>query len=269
MKDRIRSRVMQRVVISILVLVGIGVAQTNWIAPKAARMSACAEHMKGVASRAIIQRRKTGKLVLKRNKVMDKNQMTPEELLKRVRTLKELGFVQGEIPEDGPEAEAYAKLLYQEWTNREGDLSKSFPEGSKAGRLMIFVRQDRAAWDNKTDHYLNDLDGSEWIAVFRDVLKCPMGMDESFTASDNLNEWHERVRSKFQQAIPDYPMLGRIWDTYNDVTYKPEEIEQLRDECLRVQASTSNEKALAGLAKLLSACDEASKLGSGLLLACD
>jgi hypothetical protein len=32
-------------------------------------------------------------------------------------------------------------------------------------------------------------------------------------------------------------MLGRIWDTYVDVSYQPEEILYLRDECLRAKAS--------------------------------
>jgi hypothetical protein len=114
------------------------------------------------------------------------------------------------------------------------------------------------------------LDGSEWIALFRDVLKCPMGIDQPFIPGEDTRVWRERNRLKFQKAIPNYPMLARIWDTFIDVTYEPEEVRQLRDECLQVRAiAASNHLAFEGLSRLISACDESLRLGSGLYLACD
>jgi hypothetical protein len=64
-------------------------------------------------------------------------------------------------------------------------------------------------------------------------------------------------------------MLGRMWDFYSDVWYSPEETTQLRGECLKVQASTSNPLALDGLAVLIQACHEASAVAVGLFLAAD
>jgi hypothetical protein len=61
-------------------------------------------------------------------------------------------------------------------------------------------------------------------------------------------------------------MLGRIWNTYGYASYRPEEIELLRKECVKIRATTSNELALAGLSKLVQACDNSSMLGRGILL---
>jgi len=63
--------------------------------------------------------------------------------------------------------------------------------------------------------------------------------------------------------------MARIWDTYVDVSYQPQEIYQLRDECLRAKATTRNTVANRGLDKLLQACDEAIKAHSGLYFAAD
>ncbi len=120
------------------------------------------------------------------------------------------------------------------------------------------------------DHYLDPrLEGNEWGALFVDVLKCPDTGDIPLLAGESNEDWQERYSSKFQQAIPSYPMLGRVYDTLIYVAYKPEEISQLRDECLKVQSMTSNEKALAVLKSLIEACDEASKVRSGLLFVPD
>lgn len=104
-----------------------------------------------------------------------------------------------------------------------------------------------------------------WSAVFRDVLGYTGG--EPFIPGDDLNEWTQRHRLEFQRSISDYPMLARLWDTYIDVSYQPEEIGQLRNECLKVKAATSNRVAWQGLDKLISGCDEALKYGLGLHLA--
>lgn len=143
------------------------------------------------------------------------------------------------------------------------------------GRLYIFAM--RAPNPKTFDEGLSDgdrdlnvtLTGNEWAALFYDTLGCPGADDVPRLPGEDTTAWQVRYSLKFQQAIPDYPMLGRIWDIYIYASHKPEDIERLRAECLKVQASTSNEKTLAGLAKLLSACDEASKLGSGLLFAPD
>jgi hypothetical protein len=155
--------------------------------------------------------------------------------------------------------------LQQRLAIREGE-----DEAMILGRLTIFLRHKRGVQDAGVNSYLNDLEGKEWAALFKDVLRCPVSLDQPYSPGDNLNERHEKFRLKFQQAIPEHPMLARIWDTYIDITYEPEEIGELRDECLKTQAiAASHPVALKGLSKLISACDEALRLESGLLLSSD
>lgn len=166
---------------------------------------------------------------------------------------------------------------YDSTPQKEGSVDRvtaiPISEAGIAGSLSIYLMRDPSfeAWSKGVsgeDRYLGIwLDGDEWEALFFDVLACP---DESATPrlpNEDRAEWEERYGLKFRQAIPDYPMLGRISDLFMYVSYTPGEIEQLRSECLKIRSSTSNEKALRGLAKLLGVCDEASKVGSGLLLA--
>lgn len=140
-----------------------------------------------------------------------------------------------------------------------------------AGKLRIYIVRRPESWDYRTndvDRYVDDFGGSEWIAVFRDVLKCPMGIGP-LRSGEDTREFRERNRISFQQAIPHYPMLGRIWDTYADVIYTPTETGQLRHECMIAKSGTSDSIAITGLDKLIHACDEALECGLGIFLACD
>jgi hypothetical protein len=111
-----------------------------------------------------------------------------------------------------------------------------------------------------------DLEDSEWDAIFYDTLNCPVAIEEPTLPDESEEEWQERFSWKFQQAIPEYPKLGEIWNPSFYISYEPEEVEPLRSECQKVRAVSSNESALSGLGKLLAACEEASKLGYGILL---
>jgi len=138
--------------------------------------------------------------------------------------------------------------------------------GTESGRQELVLRRDPSdAWNVSTDRALAIFfDGAEWSALFKDALH--VKDRDPFIPGEATDKWRERQRVRFQKSILEYPMLGRIWDTYIDVSYRPEEIPQLRDECLRVKASTSNPVALRGLDKLIAACDEALKESLGLSL---
>ena len=157
---------------------------------------------------------------------------------------------------------------------RESQMNKppSRLEELLAGRLHIYVVHSPQSWDyttNDLDRYLDDLEGQEWVGLFRHTLKCPMGMDQPWVAGEDSSAWRERNRLRFQQAIPQYPLLGRMWDTFIDVQYGPEEIEQLRLECLNVAGHAVDTEAIKGLQKLVESCNEAIKHKSGLFIACD
>ncbi len=135
------------------------------------------------------------------------------------------------------------------------------------GRLYIYVTRDPdpVKFPNglsNNDHMSSFLTGKEWEALFLDELKCP---DRGSISSGNS----EVYGARFAAALRTYPLLGRISDMYIYVCYESEEVQQLREECLRVQRLTTNPKAAQGLVKLVQACDEALINGSGLLFVPD
>ena len=135
--------------------------------------------------------------------------------------------------------------------------------------LGFVLKRELAGWDENTDRHphIPDLGDDQWRVLFFDTLKCPEA--DPYIHGEDINEHTERFRRRFQEHLTAFPMLGRMWDFYNDAWYAPEEIEQLREECLKVQASTSKPLVLAGLQLLLRACDEADATGLGLLLVAD
>lgn len=138
------------------------------------------------------------------------------------------------------------------------------------GRLAIYVVRDPVNWrgsiSNK-EQYLGDFTGPQWESLFYDVLGCPK--PDSYIPGEDLDEFNERYRTHFQNHLQQYPMLSRIWDMYNRVNYLPEEVGLLRDECSKVCAGTSNPYAIQGLKNLITGCDEALKLGYGIVLESD
>jgi len=149
-------------------------------------------------------------------------------------------------------------------------------EGSGvAGGLAIFAMREPtfvsfAGGLSGIDRYLDlRLNGDEWMALYRQVLRCPDAGQVPRLPNEEIAEWHKRYSGEFQKAIPAYPMLGRIYDVFSYISYASEEIEQLSVECVNLQAATSNEKARSALAKVIAACNEASTLRAGLLFVPD
>ena len=144
-------------------------------------------------------------------------------------------------------------------------------EGFGNGSLHLYFVRDPANWhgEDRRDAFYIELDfhSSDWEALFIDVLHFP-GWDK-YIKGDDVNELHERNRKRFEQTIPEYPMLARIFDMYKDYQFTPEELPWLREECLSVKSKTSNPQAIRALRKLIFACDEASRRGFHLLFICD
>jgi len=202
------------------------------------------------------------KMTVENDEEIDKPRVSPEAILQSVRALQDIGFIpMGDLSQNQSKIDHVTSLLHQQST----------PDSVESvGTLDIRLRHENGVQDADVSQYLNDLDGEEWVALFRDVLDCPMGNNEPHLPEDDIGERHEKFRLKFQQTLKDYPMLGRIWDTYIDITYKSEDIKELRDECLKIRpVAADNQIALRGLNKLINACDEALRFGAGLDLLCD
>jgi hypothetical protein len=197
------------------------------------------------------------------NKAMTNKRMSQEDIVRLLKEGKEKGYITGNLPSDPAELEALARTIQKDMIYQQPSEAEM---GIESGRQELVLRlHPSGAWNKSTDRALAIFfDGAEWSALFRDALHAKDR--DPFVHGEAIDKWRERQRVRFQESIPDYPMLGRIWDTYIDVSYQPEEISHLRDECLRVKASTSNPVALRGLDKVIAACDEALKGGLGLSL---
>jgi hypothetical protein len=191
--------------------------------------------------------------------------MSLEEIVRFLNEGKAKGYLTGELPNDPEKLNTLAQaiqndLIYQASNGTIGD---------ESGRQHLLPkRRPTGDWDPSTDRRLPMFfGGPEWSALFRHVLHAHER--EPFDSSESIDKWSERQRVLFKESLPKYPMLGRIWDTYIDVQYQPDEVLQLRDECLQVRSNTSNPVAIRGLEKLNAACEEALRIGSGLLLISD
>ena len=143
------------------------------------------------------------------------------------------------------------------------------------GMLQTWLVEDATAFfhnpgrASERDRHLNfGLKYKEWLALYFDVL----GLDKSGfdkRAAENPEEAKNQLLGGFEEVISGYPMLSRINNILHDAVFEDVEVEELREECLRVKADTSNQAALSGLNKLIHICDWARELELNIFLMCD
>jgi hypothetical protein len=122
---------------------------------------------------------------------------------------------------------------------------------------------------SERDHPLTfGLTYKEWFALFFDVLRVNQDGFKRW-AEKNPSEARGSIISDFDEEIPDYPMLSRIRGYHYDAVFEADELERLRQECLKVKGGTSNEIALRGLDKLLRICDYAQELSLSIYFMAD
>jgi hypothetical protein len=131
-------------------------------------------------------------------------------------------------------------------------------EGCGNGTLHTYVVRVPENWnaDSGDRHIPVCLNEVDWQAIFFKRLHCPER--DAYVPGEDTNDWLNRNRRLFERSIPDYPMLGRIFDMYEDYTFTPNEAALLRDECLRAKASSSEPSADVALRKIIYCCNIAS-----------
>jgi hypothetical protein len=132
--------------------------------------------------------------------------------------------------------------------------------------MTWLVRDTRAfGVDGKTspaDHPVDlRLTYQEWLAIYFDALGLDKSAFEETAARLAAQGQGQSFLTEFDDEIPGFPLLSRIRGPYHDVVFERDELEDLRKECLKVQASTSNTLALQGLEKLIHIYDQARRLG--------
>jgi hypothetical protein len=140
---------------------------------------------------------------------------------------------------------------------------------SGGGSYDIVLMNDVARIDEKTVRRLGfGLSSTEWSSLFFEVLDCPDA--EPYVVDSDIDVWTENRRISFQSAIPQYPLLARMWDPFKNIWYSQAEISALKRECQAVSQTHSNTRLSASaLQKIEAACDEALNNGLGLFLVAD
>jgi hypothetical protein len=157
---------------------------------------------------------------------------------------------------------------FMEQRGREVKSNDEVLDIGETGTHLIYLLglSDMSGHSRKT-YTGSDLQGDEWAALFYGLLGCPEPSDYPYDSGEDVERYEERYRELFKNAIPDYPMLARIWDMYSDVRYQSDDIKALQTECMRALSISRDEKASQWLSKLLTACDLALQNELGLFLA--
>ena len=137
-------------------------------------------------------------------------------------------------------------------------------------RLSIAIMKDpNGEWSEELGdrHTYSDITIQEWAELYFHALNCPRR--EEFGFDETIEAYEKRQKLLFQEAIPEYPQLRKIWDMYLDVRYSSSEVQILKKECKKVLANTNNRLAVAALKKLIDAADEAVRSEAGLFLGAD
>ena len=152
-------------------------------------------------------------------------------------------------------------------------------DGRGGGSLHIFLARDPERWHVAEDTVALrfDFHPEDWQALFVGVLHVGLDEDDLQQLIDRNryvevhetlgpDEWQEQ---KFREATTEYPMLGRIRSVYDECLFFPDDLSELRGECLKLKSETTQPEAVKALRKLIYACDEAAKQGFSLIMSGD
>lgn len=149
---------------------------------------------------------------------MTDKQMSQKDIIRLLKEGKREGYITGNLPNDPAELQALAQTIQSKMIHQQ---SSEAEMGTESSRQQLVLRlHPSGPWNDSTDRTLPVFfDGAEWSALFRDAIR--IKDREPLVPGEDFDKWIERQRVRFQESIPEYPMLGRIWDTYIDVSYHP------------------------------------------------
>lgn len=129
-------------------------------------------------------------------------------------------------------------------------------EGCNNGTLHIYVVHNPGTWNAAAgyQHIPVCLTEDDWQAIFINHLHC--AEREPYVPGED--DWLNRNRQLFERSIPEYPMLGRIFDMYEEYVFPPNEVAPLRDECVRARTSSADPATDLALRKIIYCCGVAS-----------
>lgn len=105
---------------------------------------------------------------------------------------------------------------------------------------------------------------SEWGSFFFDTLKAAT---TAYREREPIEEFDARREAAFRDSLPEYPLLSRIDQFYQDAFFTIDEIPSLRDELKRAENLPSDDDARAFLSGMLEACEAAISHEKGIFLA--
>lgn len=143
--------------------------------------------------------------------------------------------------------------------------------GCGNGTLDVAIQHNIDAygenWDeSKGDRWLHIcINDGDLHYIRLDIYLFVMGKPAELEG-DFIKRWTD---FDVQKILGEFPLLNRIEWMYADALYNSSEVNQLRDECIKLKSFTENESADLGLRKLIYSCDEALKAELCLGLWCD
>ena len=109
-----------------------------------------------------------------------------------------------------------------------------------------------------------------WNDLFHGFLQVPSPL--GYESDQAFSDFEAKKKTDFSQFVrrKGFPMLARVHDIYGDFDFSPDEVQQLRAECISLSDAFAESRPGSKVLKnLIEACDLALEKGTGLVLSGD
>jgi hypothetical protein len=151
-----------------------------------------------------------------------------------------------------------------QWSELELEFAK---EVRGEGSLSFHLARDPSTFSKQGDGHESyvgfDFHPEDLDALYFEGLQVPRW--DSIKA-ENLEQHRALYMESYQKIIEVYPLTGRISELDRRISYTPEEVLKLREECDSVLSNTTEPKAIKALQKLTIAVNKAIEQKMGMVL---